>query len=314
MTERRPPPQAGRRAATLTCEVARAIGRTVPRAGPPRMIRYANEATKLMPDGRMGGKVAGAAEGGAAPPLNEALLRGSHQPLPFFLRSHTRKWAALCLLAVGSSFGQLHQMAWQTVMSHMRARGVFQCGGESEDDAIKTLDSIYNVGLGLNAVGAFFAGVLFDVVGPRRLSVLGASCSAVGYVMTAVALRFPCGTGSLLWASLLSFIAGPALVIASNAYLYILPEHMFAVSAVTNSAFVLAAAYGLVPGRHIPRPRGSRSMVSPGDDLECMRRQRQPGAHLSSPPALVPSSLPHPLSPLCAIAVRQASIGSPPLA
>ena len=164
----------------------------------------------------------------------------------WYLRTTSRKWASVVVVAVVSSFAQIPAMAWQTLQPLMLDDGAFQCGTGTRTFAMEQLDSIFNVGLGLSAAASLPAGLLFDVIGPRHLATLAALASMVGYLVLALALQYPCSSPGVVWISLFSFVAAPAQALAANAYLYILPENAFAVSAITNSSFVLAQAMGLV--------------------------------------------------------------------
>lgn len=185
-------------------------------------------------------------------PPNEgmALISGSSRSSDiWYLRTTGRKWGALVVVAFVSCFSQIPIMAWQTLQPLMLDDGAFQCGaGDTREQAMAQLDVIFNVGLGLSAVAQLSQGLLFDAIGPRMLGVTSAICTVIGYFVLALALHYPCSYPGVIWISLLSFIAAPAQVLASNAYLYLLPENAFAVSAITNSAFVVAQAFGLAGG------------------------------------------------------------------
>lgn len=177
-------------------------------------------------------------------------------PDVWFLRTPTRKWISLCCVTLAASLSQVPQMSWQTIEPMMLDDGVHQCvdgqmptAHENREAAIDQLNTIYNLGLGLCAVAQLFEGLLFDVIGPRRLGMFAAVVTVVGYALMGLALQAPCELPQLLWASILAFVAAPAQALAANAYLYILSDSAFAVSAITNSAYVIAQVYGLIGGR-----------------------------------------------------------------
>jgi MFS family permease len=109
-------------------------------------------------------------------------------------------------------------------------------------------------------------GLVFDLVGPRRLGVSGVLACVVGLAIMGWALQYPCNGVSegAFWASaLLVFFAAPALALANASYMYILPFNPFAASAVVNSAFCVAQAWGLLGGRLHKEEVGSARVHPP---------------------------------------------------
>jgi hypothetical protein len=74
-----------------------------------------------------------------------------HAPELWYLRGQ-RKWISLVVVSLTSSLAMIPQMSWETLQPAMLDSGIFQCDlGATREGAIRTLNSVYNVGLGVSA-------------------------------------------------------------------------------------------------------------------------------------------------------------------
>ena len=167
-----------------------------------------------------------------------------------YLRTPLRRWAALVVITLCSSFDQIPLTAWQVLQPVMLSDNVL-CGVPGDAKVTNPLDQIYNIGLGLAAVSNLFVGLMFDIIGPRAIGLCGVTCTIVGFSVMGLCLHFPCAAPStpLLWiSSLLTFIAAPCTALAAESYLYILSDSAFLVSAIANANVIVAVGYGLIIG------------------------------------------------------------------
>ena len=174
-----------------------------------------------------------------------ALIAASTSSQPMYLGSSTERWVSLSIVTLGISFGLVPTNSWQVLQQMMLNDGIFQCevvdGLASRNDAVLTLNTIGSLVTGLNLCSGFFVGHIFDTVGPRILTATSAIISTVCFVMMGLACQFPCTMSfGLSFAIILS--AG-AQSWAGYAYLWLMPEHTFVVSAVGQVAYCLASAY-----------------------------------------------------------------------
>ena len=172
------------------------------------------------------------------------------KPDLWYLRTEFRCWASLVLLCIGASFGQGPIMSFQILEPAMLDDGIFQCSaGATQESATRTLNTMFSMGIGASTIPTLVIGLFFDAIGPRTLAVTSFIIAALTFVVLGLALQFPCSFGSgWLWMSILVFVVSNAQSFAIYAYMWILPGHPFAVSALVEAAYVLSDVYGTAAG------------------------------------------------------------------
>ena len=106
------------------------------------------------------------------------------------------------------------------------------------------MDFINMIGNGAGMAFAVFIGLYVDSVGPRIIGLIGATLATLGYGLMALSMSFPCSFAIGMWGQVPLNFGGSFMVYAPLAYIYLLPDHGFTVSAIFNIAFVVADLYG----------------------------------------------------------------------
>lgn len=122
------------------------------------------------------------------------------KPLAWHLRTKTRRWISLVTICLATTFAQGPVMSWQVLEPLMLDDGIFQCAPDIDRrHAEGVLNRINSIGLGVSAVAGLFAGLYFDVIGPRMLGLMCSLSSAVCFVAMALAAQNPCSFSGGMW-------------------------------------------------------------------------------------------------------------------
>lgn len=160
----------------------------------------------------------------------------------WFMTSKFRKWSGLVVLNIVVSIASGPIYGWQTLEKNMIDEGCTHTLGE--------LNTIWSVACGLMLVTSLPAGLLFDRLGPRFLSVGGVLMAAFGLI----------GMGlSLMYADKLTWLLGPSYVLAlvfsslsswgQYIYLWILVENPITVNSIIVSSYALPDAIAMASVR-----------------------------------------------------------------
>ena len=182
-----------------------------------------------------------------AVPSEVTPLNGS-RPVPLYLGSSLQRWVALFAVTFCVSFSAIVVVSWQTLQSAMVADGIFQCHGETVFLSVQALDQLSSVIQGLNLGFSVISGLAFDTFGPRTLGVVSSLVSCIGLLLMALSLTYPCAFSNGVYFAIAVAIGNAGQVVCGLAYLWLLPDHAFVVSAMNTLPFVIATIYGAAGG------------------------------------------------------------------
>jgi hypothetical protein len=177
---------------------------------------------------------------------NRALFQDDFQQivgkeLPSHLRTKTRRWASLLLVAVSGAFASGPFASWPTLEPLLIAEGVW-----AGPDQLANLTSVYSLAMGVAMMSLLLAGIFYDVIGARGIGAGGAFGTSVCLVAMALAIKIP-SLNNLLWIAYpAANIFGWANSMDTYAWLWLLPEDQNTVAAVAGAIQCLSDSFCLV--------------------------------------------------------------------
>jgi len=161
--------------------------------------------------------------------------------MPSHLNTYSKRWASMLLVAITGAFSAGPFASWPTLEPLLIDQGVW-----AGPDQKANLSSVFSIATGVSLVGMFFAGVMYDAIGPRLTGVIGAWGAALSLLLLAVGVQVP----SLNW---LLWIAYPAANVFGYmnhydvfAWLWLLPDDQSTVAALTGAIQCLSDSFCLL--------------------------------------------------------------------